>query len=92
QTYRNPLQWLRADQADGRLDMLDGADGLPTMGMQLENDGTAVEANRLEQSNTSVMCFGADAMIETDRGPVAAGALAVGDLVRTRDAGLQPVR
>ena len=92
QTYRNPLQWLRADQADGRLDMLDGADGLPTMGMQLENDGTAVEANRLEQSNTSVMCFGADVMIETDRGPVAAGALVVGDLVRTRDAGLQPVR
>lgn len=37
-------------------------------------------------------CFGADALIETAKGPVAAGDLTVGTLVATRDAGLQPVR
>ncbi|KGJ17297.1 hemolysin [Paracoccus sanguinis] len=37
-------------------------------------------------------CFSAATLIETARGPVAAGDLAVGDMVRTRDAGLQPIR
>lgn len=38
------------------------------------------------------LCFADDAMIATDKGPVAAGALRKGDLVMTRDAGLQPIR
>ncbi|MDO5620382.1 MAG: Hint domain-containing protein [Paracoccus sp. (in: a-proteobacteria)] len=39
-----------------------------------------------------VPCFSADALIETARGPVRAGDLTVGDMVRTRDAGMQPLR
>lgn len=39
-----------------------------------------------------IPCFAAGTMIETDRGQVAVEALRAGDLVRTRDAGLQPVR
>ena len=39
-----------------------------------------------------VPCFDAATLIETDRGPVRAGDLRPGDLVRTRDAGFQPVR
>lgn len=38
------------------------------------------------------ICFAAGTMIATDRGEIAVEALAPGDLVRTRDAGLQPVR
>ncbi|MFC0811098.1 Hint domain-containing protein [Paracoccus panacisoli] len=37
-------------------------------------------------------CFAAGTMIETDRGAVAVEALAEGDLVVTRDNGLQPIR
>jgi|GEM_PF-2340351 len=92
QQYRNPLAWMRADQADGRLNMLNGQNGLPTLNLSLQFNGAGVVANTLDNTNTSVLCFGADALIETDRGPVPAGDLAVGDLVRTRDAGLQPIR
>ncbi|MFB9224285.1 Hint domain-containing protein [Paracoccus cavernae] len=42
--------------------------------------------------NIDTICFADDAMIETAAGPVAAGALRKGDLVMTRDAGLQPIR
>lgn len=39
-----------------------------------------------------VVCFAAGTLIETARGPVAVEDLAVDDLVRTMDRGLQPVR
>lgn len=39
-----------------------------------------------------VVCFAAEALIDTARGRVPAGALHVGDRVRTRDEGLQPIR
>lgn len=91
--FRTPLEWLRADQADdGRLNMLDGENGLPTLDMAIRNNGVAVDAAGLDDTNTNVLCFGAEALIETGIGLVAAGDLAAGDLVRTRDAGLQPVR
>lgn len=92
QQYSNPLAWLRADQADGRLDMLDGRNGLATLSLTIRNGGSAVAAASLDQTNTNVLCFGADALIDTDAGPVAAGNLVAGNLVRTRDAGLQPIR
>ncbi|MDO5658607.1 MAG: Hint domain-containing protein [Paracoccus sp. (in: a-proteobacteria)] len=38
------------------------------------------------------VCFSADALIQTDCGPVRAGDLTAGDLVRTRDNGFQPIR
>lgn len=42
--------------------------------------------------NIDTICFGSDAMIDTDQGRVKAGNLKVGDLVRTQDASFQPVR
>lgn len=42
--------------------------------------------------NIDAICFSAEALIETRSGLVAAGNLAIGDLVRTRDAGLSPIR
>ncbi|WP_281201007.1 Hint domain-containing protein [Paracoccus chinensis] len=92
QQFNNPLAWLRADQADGRLTMLGGQNGLPTLDLAIRNSGTAVAGVALDATNTGVLCFGADALIETEAGPVPAGELSVGDLVCTRDAGLQPLR
>lgn len=82
--YATPLGWLRADQADG---VLQGANGLV-----IRNGGSAVAGADLTWDNTNVMCFAADARIRTAAGEVAAGDLRVGDLVETRDAGLQAVR
>lgn len=48
--------------------------------------------HRFEPLSLTVPCFAAGTMIETDRGPVAVESLSAGDLVRTRDHGLQPVR
>lgn len=42
--------------------------------------------------NGQVVCFASGTRIETDRGLVAVEDLSAGDLVRTRDNGLQPVR
>ncbi|SIQ89761.1 Hemolysin-type calcium-binding repeat-containing protein [Paracoccus thiocyanatus] len=93
QTYSHALAWMRADQADnGILDMLQGSNGLPEFSMAIQNGGSAVAGSDLTTDNTAVVCFGADAMIETATGAVPAGALQVGDLVMTRDCGLQPLR
>lgn len=43
-------------------------------------------------SGDSTICFDADALIDTNRGPVRCGDLQPGDLVRTPDRGLQPIR
>ena len=40
----------------------------------------------------AIVCFAAGTMIDTSHGPVAVEDLAVGDLVMTRDSGLQPIR
>jgi hypothetical protein len=82
--YATPLGWLRADQADG---VLQSAGGLI-----IRNGGTAVAGANLTWDNTNVLCFAADAGICTASGEVAAGDLKVGDLVETRDAGLQAIR
>ena len=93
QPYHTPLGWLRADQADGTLNDINTANGftIPAFSMKIQNGGTAVDGKGLTYENTRVVCFSAEALIETSRGPVAAGDLAVGDMVRTRDAGFQPI-
>ena len=93
QPYHTPLGWLRADQADGTLNDINAANGftIPAFSMKIQNGGTAVDGKGLTYENTRVVCFSAEALIETSRGPVAAGDLAVGDMVRTRDAGFQPI-
>ena len=92
--FANPLQWLRADQEDdGVLNSITSGNGFgQNFTLTLQDGGVAVDGSVLTLDTTNVICFGADALIETDRGPVAAGDLAVGDMVRTRDAGMQPIR
>lgn len=81
QPYRTPLQWMRADQADGVLNDINSADGFgQDFTLTIQNGGAAVGGEALTHETTRVVCFGADALIETDRGPVPAGRLAVGDL------------
>lgn len=85
QHYSNPLQWLRAEQAEGVL----GSAG----GVQILTKGDApVDPFLLNFENTSVVCFTTGSRIRCLRGLVAVEDLAVGDLVLTRDAGYQPLR
>lgn len=91
-TYRNPLHWLREDQADGVLDDLATYID-PSYGtIRIRNNNTAVAGSQLTWDNTNVECFASDVLIATEAGDCAAGELRVGDLVATRDAGLQPIR
>lgn len=83
-TYGNPLGWLRADQEDGVLNVIGD--------MRIQNGGDKVDGKDLTWDNTNVVCFGADALIMADGDEVAAGDLQVGDLVETRDDGLQAIR
>ncbi|WP_236635826.1 Hint domain-containing protein [Paracoccus aminophilus] len=54
---------------------------------------TQIEWVRVQYNDViDAVCFSTDALIETQSGLVAAGDLAVGDLVWTRDAGCQPIR
>lgn len=46
----------------------------------------------IDNTNAGWTCFTRGTLIETDRGAVAVEDLAVGDLVMTRDNGLQPIR
>lgn len=57
-------------------------------GSALLADGTVVNFSGIE----NIICFAAGTRIETDRGGRAIEDIAVGDLVLTRDNGLQPVR
>ncbi|MDO5606485.1 MAG: Hint domain-containing protein, partial [Paracoccus sp. (in: a-proteobacteria)] len=86
QTYKSPLEWMQADQDD------DGILNMSDIVLTILNGGQAVAGKDLTWDNTNVLCFGAGVMIRTALGEIAAGDLAVGDLVETRDAGLQPIR
>lgn len=96
--YFTPLGWLRADQEDGVLNMLNGANGLPNFTMTIQTGGTATTAGNavapadLTYDNTMVACFTLDTLIETALGPTPVQELVPGDLVRTHDNGMQPVR
>ena len=57
---------------------------------QYTPDGTRTVGT--PDAGTSVLCIAAGMRIKTARGPVAAGALKVGDLVWTLDRGMQPLR
>ena len=83
-TYSNPLEWLRADQADG---VLQGAANL-----RLQNGGAAVAANQLNVENTAVVCFVRGTRILTAEGERRIEELHPGDLVMTLDHGYQPIR
>ncbi|TBN40417.1 hypothetical protein EYE42_08450 [Paracoccus subflavus] len=91
--YENPLAWLREDQADGVLGDISPANGFDrSFTLSIRSNGSAVAPQDLTNDNTNVVCFASDAMILTADGPVAAGQLAPGTMVVTRDAGIRPVR
>ena len=81
--YNNALDWLRADQADGILQS--------AAGLQIISGGVAVNANLLDYENTAV-CFVAGTRLATTKGNRPIEKLRVGDLVKTLDHGLQPIR
>lgn len=91
--YATPLGWLRGDQADGVLNDISMDAGFDrTLQLHLLNAGLAVSGEDLTAENTNVVCFHADTLIETETGKICAGDLQVGDMVVTRDNGLQPIR
>lgn len=55
-------------------------------------DGTEYYASRTDIRDDPFMCFEAGVLIDTDRGPVAAGDLQAGNRVLTRDGGFRPLR
>ncbi|MDX1822109.1 MAG: Hint domain-containing protein, partial [Paracoccaceae bacterium] len=82
--YDNPLDLLRADQADGVLDLAGG--------IVLNNAGSAVAATELTSENTGVVCFTRGTHIATTQGEILIENLKTGDLVLTMDHGYQPIR
>ena len=85
-TYRRPIDWLRADQAnDGVLAQVGGL-RIQTL------DGQPVSSDQLGFENTGVVCFAKGTFIATFRGAIRVEDLKPGDLVVTMDRGLQPLR
>ncbi|MBF9048194.1 hypothetical protein LSUCC0031_13815 [Rhodobacterales bacterium LSUCC0031] len=94
--FKNALQMLKADAADGTIDGVIndvnyGAQ-IGDINLRLEDGGVAVTGDNLTFDNTNVVCFAAGTRIMTDQGEVPIEDLVEGDLVLTRDDGLQPVR
>ena len=82
--YLRPIDWLRADQADGSLGAVGGLRILGT-------DGQPVAPGQLTFENTGVVCFAAGTLIATPNGEARVEDLRHGDLVLTLDHGAQPI-
>lgn len=84
-TFAKPIDWLRADQADG---VLDAAGGLEVY----SPDGNPVNPEDLTPENTRVVCFATGTQVRTINGTVSVETLKQGDLIWTLDHGFQPLR
>jgi len=82
--YNNPLAWLKADQADGTLDEAGG--------LQIQNGGSAVAGDDFFLENTAVVCFARGTRIMTPFGDIPIEELERGDMVKTLDNGMKPIR
>lgn len=82
--YNNPLAWLKADQADGTLDEAGG--------LQIQNGGSAVDGDDFFFENTAVVCFARGTRIMTPFGDIPIEELERGDMVKTLDNGIKPIR
>ncbi|AGT11176.1 Hint domain-containing protein [Paracoccus aminophilus] len=93
-TYPNAIEWMRGDQEDdGVLNDHSTAHGFGSdFSFTIQNNGQPVRGQDLTWDNTNVVCFSADALIETAHGEVRAGHLETGDLVFTSDHGLQAIQ
>ena len=88
---RNPLEWMRADLADGVLN--DTAAGWDVgNSLTINNGGVPVDPQALNFDTTNVMCFCRGTQIATARGQIKVENLKVGDRVITRDRGYQQIR
>lgn len=69
-------------------------DTVPTPGVTYELTGNITDARDIPHADLGgeVVCFAAGTMVETATGLRAIETLEAGDLVRTRDAGMQPLR
>jgi Hint domain/RTX calcium-binding nonapeptide repeat (4 copies) len=76
------ITYTSGDEEDGTIELWTGVPGASTL------LGTIT----FEEIETLIRCFTPGTMILTDRGEVAVEDLGPGDLVMTRDNGLQPVR
>ena len=97
-------EYIVFEAPNGRHLLFDVRGGLPTTPTRLTYAATDQETlsspdNTSSQLNFSTsygafnpICFCAGTLVETDRGPIAIEYLVVGDLVRTLDRGLQPIR
>ncbi|MEM7270203.1 MAG: Hint domain-containing protein, partial [Pseudomonadota bacterium] len=65
--------------------------GTNTFSYTVANDDGVTDVG-IVSLTTEVPCFTRGAMVETEQGPRPIQELAVGDLVATRDAGMQPIR
>jgi hypothetical protein len=88
---RNPLEWMRADLADGVLN--DPAAGWDVgNSLTINNGGVPVDPQALNFDTTNVMCFCRGTRIATARGQIPVEHLELGDRVITRDRGYQRIR
>ncbi|UFS65776.1 Hint domain-containing protein [Paracoccus denitrificans] len=89
--FNTPLDWLRYEQSQGALA---SAGGLRIFSSYdpVTNGGTFVSAELLNEENTRVPCFARGTRIAVADDEVAIETLRAGDLVQTRDNGLQPIR
>lgn len=76
--------------ADGTLTLIGDGDAEDFTFSYTASNGTNSDVGYVEAS--TIPCFVAGSRILTDRGQIPVEALRVGDLVLTRDAGLQPIR
>lgn len=89
--FSTPLAWLRYEQSTG---VLTSAGGLRIFSdYNVANDtGNLLSENLLNAENTAVPCFARGTMIATAAGEAPVEFLRVGDMVQTRDNGMQPIR
>ncbi len=95
--FKNGLEMLRADAADGKLDgIIDGVDYRGEIAginlTLLDGDGNPVTGDDLTFDNTNVICFASGTGIKTIKGVVAVEDLEIGMRVLTMDTGFQAIR
>ncbi len=74
------------------LAFIGGSGGFPPVRVPLTIVSTQEGPNYLATNYATPICFANGTLLETGRGTVAVESIGVGDLVATRDDGLQPVR
>ena len=80
------------NNANPVVDALDGGDTLTDIFVVAVSDAAGSDTQTITITINGITCFAAETLIDTAEGPRPAGRIRTGDLVRTKDHGLQPVR